>query len=195
MSGHVEGHHADGAHADVSVRPAVAGDEQQVARIQLAAWRQAHAATLGDEVLDSFDEAVFVQRWAQAVRTPPAPGYRVLVACAGPRVVGFAAVAPVPPPESEPLAAPGGVIVALEVDPPDQRAGHGSRLLAAAVDLLRGDGADQVQTWVIDGDEARDRFLAGAGMGPDGAVRDLSSGEGPGGETFVVRERRWFAAI
>lgn len=196
MNGHhAKGAHADGAHADVSVRPAVAGDEHEVARIQLAAWRSAHAATLGQEVLESFDEGAFVERWAQAVRMPPAPGYRVLVACAGPRVVGFAAVAPVPPPEEEPLAAPGGVILALEVDPPEQRAGHGSRLLAAAVDLLRGDGADQVQTWVIDGDEARDRFLAGAGMGPDGAVRDLSSGAGPGGETFVVRERRWYASI
>lgn len=191
----MSGHHADGAHADVSVRPAVPGDEQAVARIQLAAWRVAHAQTLGEDVLDSFDESAFVERWSDAVRRPPAPGYRVLVACAGPRVVGFTAVAPVPPPDDEPAAAPGGVILALEVNPPDQRAGHGSRLLAAAVDLLRGDGADQVQTWVIDGDEARDRFLAGAGMGPDGAVRDLSSGEGPGGETFVVRERRWYAAI
>ena len=191
----MSGDHVAGAHADVSVRPAVAGDEREVARIQLAAWRVAHAETLGADVLNSFDEATFEQRWSDAVRRPPAPGYRVLVACAGPRVVGFAAVAPVPPPEDEPLAAPGGVILALEVDPPEQRAGHGSRLLAAAVDLLRVDGADQVQTWVIDGDEARDRFLAGAGMGPDGAVRDLSSGQGPGGETFVVRERRWFASI
>lgn len=191
----MSGHHTGDTHADVSVRPAVAGDERHVARIQLAAWRLAHAQTLGEDVLAGFDEAVFVERWSQAVRTPPAPGYRVLVACAGPRVVGFAAVAPVPPPEDEPLASPGGVILALEVDPPDQRAGHGSRLLAAAVDLLRGDGADQVQTWVIDGDEARDRFLAGAGLGPDGAVRHLSSGEGPGGERLVVRERRWFAAI
>ena len=191
----MSGNHVAAAHADVSVRPAVAGDEREVARIQLAAWRVAHAETLGEDVLRGFDEATFEQRWSDAVRRPPAPGYRVLVACAGPRVVGFAAVAPVPPPEDEPLAAPGGVILALEVDPPEQRAGHGSRLLAAAVDLLRVDGADQVQTWVIDGDEARDRFLAGAGMGPDGAVRDLSSGQGPGGETFVVRERRWFASI
>ena len=63
----MSGPHADGAHADVSVRPAVAGDEQAVARIQLAAWRVAHVATLGQEVLDGFDEsAVEVRKFDNA---------------------------------------------------------------------------------------------------------------------------------
>ena len=179
--------------ADVSVRPAVPGDEHRIARIQLAAWRAAHADVLGEVVLDSLDEQAFVERWRQAVTTPPGPGYHVLVACDGPRVVGVASVAPVAPPD--PVQAPGGVVLALEVDPPDQRAGHGSRLLAAAVDLLRADGADQVQTWVVDGDAARERFLSGAGLGPDGRSRRLATGPGPDEEAHVVTERRWYAGI
>ena len=34
-------------HADVSVRPAVPGDETPIARVQLAAWRDEHADVLG----------------------------------------------------------------------------------------------------------------------------------------------------
>ena len=179
--------------ADVSVRPAIPGDEVRIARIQLAAWRTSHAEVLGEVVLDSLDEAAFVERWQAAVTAPPGPGFHVLVACDGPRVVGFVSLAPVPAPE--PLEAPGGLVLALEVDPPDQRAGHGSRLLAAAVDVLRADGADQVQTRVVDGDTARERFLAGAGLGPDGRTRRLATGPGPDEQAHVVAEHRWYAAI
>ncbi len=179
--------------ADVSVRPAVPGDEEHIARIQLAAWRSSHADVLGDVVLDSLDESAFAAQWAQAVTAPPGRDYHVLVACDGPHVVGFASVAPVAAPE--PTDAPAGVVLALEVDPTAQRRGHGSRLLAAVVDVLRGDGADQVQTWVIDGDEARVRFLAGAGLGPDGLTRRLATGPGPDDEAHVVVEHRWYAGI
>lgn len=179
--------------ADVSVRPAVPGDESRIARIQLAAWRVAHADVLGEVVLDSLDEQAFVDRWRLAVSAPPGPGHHVLVACDGPRVVGLASVAPVAAPD--PSQAPGGVVLALEVDPPDQRRGHGSRLLAAAVDLLRTDGADQVQTWVVDGDTAREAFLQSAGLGPDGRARRLATGPGPDAEAHVVSEHRWYAGI
>jgi len=181
--------------ADVSVRPAVPGDEHAMARVQLAAWRQAHADVLGPGVLDALDAEAVTAQWRQAIVAPPGPGYRVLVACDGPEIVGVASVAPVPPPEDRPLEPPGGVLLALEVSPGAQRSGHGSRLLAAAVDLLREDGADQLHTWVLDGDEARSRFLAGAGLGPDEASRELYSGVGPDGQPRVVREHRWSALL
>lgn len=178
-------------HADVSVRPAVPGDETPIARVQLAAWRDEHADVLGADVLDLLDEQAVVDQWASAISAAPT-GHRVLVACDGATVVGFAAIAPVPAPED---AAPGGVILALEVLPQAQRGGHGSRLLAAAVDLLREQGADQVHTWVLDGDDARAQFLSGAGLGPDQATRELASGTQPDGSHRVVTEHRWWAAI
>jgi ribosomal protein S18 acetylase RimI-like enzyme len=181
--------------ADVSVRPAVPGDEIPIAAAQLAAWRDAHRTALGDTVLASLDGAVFAERWAEAITTPPSRGHRVLVACEGPDVVGFVAVGPLAAPEDSPLDAPAGEILALEVAPRAQRAGHGSRLLAAAVDLLREDGADHVQTWVLDGDSARAQFLASAGLGADDAVRTLASGALADGTERVVTEHRWSAAI
>jgi ribosomal protein S18 acetylase RimI-like enzyme len=162
--------------ADVSVRPAVPGDEDAVTRVQVTAWRDTHESALGDGVVDSLDTAVMRERWSSAISAPPGPGFVVLVALDGPQIVGFAAVAP-------------GQLVALEVDPRFQRAGHGSRLLAAAVDRLRADGAQEVVTWVLDDDSARERFLSSAGLGPDGTERVLATG------VRDVVERRWSAML
>lgn len=177
--------------ADVSVRPAVPGDEDAVADVQLAAWRTAHRHALGADVLDLLDRGTFVARWRAAITAPPAGGYRVLVACAGATVVGFAAVAPLP----DEGQGTGGEVLSLEVEPGAQRAGHGSRLLAAAVDHLGQDGVTYLQTWVLDGDSARAQFLAGAGLRSDEAVRTLATGPGADGTERSVTEHRWSATI
>ncbi|GEN79304.1 GNAT family N-acetyltransferase [Actinotalea fermentans] len=166
--------------ADVSVRPAVPGDDAVITRVQLRAWRVSHARALGAEVLESLDAAAVRELWAEAITAPPTPAHRVLVACDGPRVVGFAATAPAGDEAVE--------VLALEVDPDHQKGGHGSRLLAACVDLAREDGARSISTWVLDDDPAREQFLAGSGLGPDGAERPLSDAGAP-------VERRWVAEI
>lgn len=168
--------------ADVSVRPAVPEDDAAVTRVQLRAWRVSHAEVLGADALEALDVSAVREQWATAITAPPSPAHRVLVACDGPRVVGVAATAPTEDGGTE--------VLALEVDPDHQQGGHGSRLLAACVDLAREDGARHVVTWVVDGDPARERFLAGSGLGPDGGERQLTTA---GGST--VAERRWFAEI
>lgn len=183
--------------ADLSVRPAVPGDEQAIAVVQLAAWRAVHLDVLGEEVLAGLDPETFTAGWRTAIVAPPGSGHRVLVACDGPRVVGFTAVRPLgrtDGADAGPGARPGsgtraGEVVALEVGPAEQRSGHGSRLLSAAVDTLREQGVDHVETWVLDGDSARERFLTGAGLGPDGTERALATG------VRDVVERRWVAVI
>lgn len=181
--------------ADDTVRPAAAGDAAAVTAVQLAAWRAAYSGTLGEGALALLDEAAVELRWREAIASPPGAGFHVLVAIAGGQVVGFVSIAPVAAPANAVDRTPGGVLLALEVAPDHQRGGHGSRLLAAAVDTLRADGADQVLTWVADGDGPRAQFLAEAGLAPDGAVREMASGPGPDGEDAVLRERRWFAGI
>jgi GNAT superfamily N-acetyltransferase len=162
--------------ADVSVRPAVPGDDVAMTAIQVGAWRADHHDVLGDDVLDALDTVRMREQWAAAISAPPGPGFGVLVACDGADVVGFAAVAP-------------GQLLALEVEPRHQRGGHGSRLLAAAVDRLRRDGATEVVTWVLDGDAGREAFLSGAGLGPDGRTRTLATG------VRDVVEHRWVAEV
>ena len=177
--------------ADLFVRPAATGDEQIITDIQLAAWTDAEL--LGADVLALLDPEAMRAAWQAAIAAPPGPGYRVLVACDGPRVVGFASVVPRPAdPETDSPAA--GTILALEIALDDRRSGHASRLLAAVVDLLRSDGAAEVSTWVLHGDDARARFLAGAGLGPDGAQRRLTDRTAPDdGPAFT--ESRWSATI
>lgn len=178
--------------ADVSVRPATPEDDGAVARVQLRAWRTSHGALLGPDVLDALDaDAVRVQ-WSRAITAPPSRRHRVLVACEGNAVVGFAASAPL---EAAEGVAPGIEVLALEVDPDHQRAGHGSRLLTACVDLAREDGDTHLQTWVLDDDPAREQFLSGAGLGPDGVRRELGLGAGADGLTHAVVERRWVAEL
>lgn len=160
--------------ADVSVRPAVAGDESAVTEVQVAAWRA--TGVLGEGVIAQLDVPAMRDRWASAITSPPGPGFAVLVALDGPRIVGFAAVSP-------------GQVLSLEVLPEAQRGGHGSRLLAAAVDRLRADGSDTVTTWALADDTARATFLKASGLGEDGRSRTLATG------VREVVEHRWSAQI
>ncbi|BDZ43901.1 hypothetical protein GCM10025865_32000 [Paraoerskovia sediminicola] len=162
--------------ADVSVRPAIATDAAPVTDIQVAAWRDTHGDTLGDDVIGMLDVDRMRESWQGAITSPPGPGFAVLVALDAARIVGFAAVTP-------------GQLMSLEVHPDARRGGHGSRLLSAAVDRLRQDGAQEVTTWVLDGDAAREQFLGGAGLGPDGTQRTLAAGP------REVVEHRWSAAL
>ncbi len=178
--------------ADVSVRPAIAEDDAPITRVQLRAWRASHAEVLGAATLEALDVAVVRERWAAAIAEPPSPRHRVLVACDGARVVGVAAFAPAPAGVAD---AAGVEVLTLEVDPDHQRGGHGSRLLAACVDLAREDGATHLQTWVLQGDAAREQFLASAGLGPDGSRRELAPSAIGEGSPDPVVERRWAAEI
>ena len=157
--------------ADVSARPAVMGDEHAFADIQLAAWR----LTVGDEVVDGLDRDEIRDTWGAAIESPPTRQHRVFAACDGPHVVGFAALTDV------------GDIIALEVAPEHRRGGHGSRLLSACVDTLRARSGEQVRTWALEGDDAREAFLRQAGFAEGGVVRTL---EGPGGN---IKEKLWRA--
>ncbi|WP_159621823.1 GNAT family N-acetyltransferase [Ruania rhizosphaerae] len=175
-------HHGD-LHADVSVRPSVAGDAPALGLIQARAWRAAHADTLPETALDALDADGFARAWRSAITSPPSAKHRMLTACDGPQVVGFAALAPAPRTEET------GEVVALEVDPGHARAGHGSRLLAACTDILRKTGATHVRAWVVDGDDARSAFLATAGLEPIGVRRILDVAG------THVREEAWSALL
>lgn len=155
-----------GSSADASVRPATAADVPTIGAVQARAWRAAYARMLPAEVLEALDPEALAAAWRPAVTGPPSPRHRVLVACAGTTVVGFAAVQP------------DGELVALLVDPAQQRRGHGSRLLNAIVDLLREDAVERVAAWAPAEDLPRVRFLTSAGLQPDGASRTLAL---PGG--------------
>jgi GNAT superfamily N-acetyltransferase len=159
--------------ADVSVRPARPEDVVEIARIQVETWRLAYQGVLPAVVLDAVTVETAESAWSAAVSSPPSPRHRVLVASEQHWVVGFVALAP---DEEE-----GDATVTfgpLLVEPRWGRRGHGSRLLAAAVDHARGDALTRAVMWVPEADRTTQQFLASAGWQPDGLARGLDTGAG-----------------
>ena len=164
--------------ADVSVRPARPVDAERIARVQLSTWRTAYASLLPPAALD-VPEVQAAALWLGAVESPPTPGHRVLVAFERDELVGFAAYGPA----DEVAGAAGGAaagaveLSTLLVEPRWGRRGHGSRLVAAAVQDWRRDGTTLAVCWAWEQDPATRAFLTSGGWEPDGAVRGLDTGE------------------
>ena len=160
---------ASGGAADAAVRPATPADVPAIAAVQSRAWRSAYADLLGPEAVAALTPQALTPAWAAAVGTPPSSRHAVLVATAGGLVVGFAASAPSEDPDAEGE----GELATLAVDPSHQRAGHGSRLLAATVDLLLDAGTTAMLAWAPEADAPRLAFLESAGMHRDGGRRSF----------------------
>ena len=165
--------------ADVSVRPARTDDAVEVARIQVEAWRFGYRSILPEPVLAALDVDAAAQAWSEALTAPPSPAHRVLVAQEQQWLVGFAALGPAPDlqpddPDPEGTAAIGPLLV----EPRWGRRGHGSRLMAAAVDTARESGMVRAIMWVPEADSVSREFLAGSGWEADGLARTLDTGAG-----------------
>ena len=165
--------------ADVSVRPAHPADAGEIARIQIETWRTGYASVLPAAVLAELAVESAVPVWTAAITAPPSSRHHVLVALEQDRVVGFALVAPAddlepndPSPES--TASIGPVLV----EPRWGRRGHGSRLVAAAVDHARRDGMLRAISWLPEADTTSRSFFAASGWGADGYARTLDTGAG-----------------
>lgn len=160
--------------ADVSVRAARPADAAAVAEVQLQTWRAGCAGILPPAALDGLDAAEAEAQWRDAVVAPPTPAHLLLIALDEGRLVGFAAVGP----GSDDDAGTGtGEIFELLVAPGAQRAGHGSRLLAAAVEHLGEQGYGRAVTWRFEADQPAGSFLTSAGWATDGSRRTLEAGE------------------
>lgn len=167
-----------------SVRLARTSDVDDIARVQVAAWRAAYASVLPAEVLDALDPDEIAWEWGRAL-LQPGP-HRLLVALDGEgRVAGAAAVGP----SADRDAQGAGEISLLVIDPQHWREGHGSRLLQASVDHLVAGGHREAVAWVPLADEPRRAFLQSAGWGPDTAYRDREVG------ADVLREVRLVTVI
>ncbi|MBI1759171.1 MAG: GNAT family N-acetyltransferase [Actinobacteria bacterium] len=168
--------------ADVSVRPARLDDAPEIARIQLESWRIGYARWLPSTVLAGIDPGQAAARWHAAVSAPPTPRHHVLVAQEQGWRVGFAAFGPADP-TGDPAGAPPlvdpagtGVLHAILVEPRWGRRGHGSRMLAATVELMRADGFGTAVAWVPEQDGATLGLLGSTGWDRDGYARTLQAG-------------------
>ncbi|MFG1604286.1 GNAT family N-acetyltransferase [Actinoplanes sp. NPDC049265] len=163
------------------VRPARPSDAADIARIQLSTWRTAYRRMFPAHVLANLDEDYLTRGWTAAIEAPPSPRHRVLIAVEQGEelttTVGFAAAGPADEqalaPEEPPLGDDVAAVTDLLIEPRWGRRGHGSRLLAATVDLWKEDGFKSAVAWVYDADPAMRKFLTSTGWEPDGAGRAL----------------------
>lgn len=174
--------------ADASVRSATVNNAPAVGQVQALVWQEAYDGIVPPEVHAAFDPQAFATGWRDSLRTPPEGVHRLLVACAGDQVIGFVSIGPSQDPDAGQTT---GEITTLGVHPMHRQQGHGSRLVNAAVDILREAGADHVATWCLVEHETLRAFLTASGLVPDGAYRDRVVA--PDGAT--AREVRLTAAV
>lgn len=174
--------------ADVDVRPARSDEAGDVARIQRTSWARAGSTVIPTTVLDRLVADEVVSRWAAAIQDPPTPAHHVLVAREREAIVGMVAFGPADRSDMalengpEGLAAGAadgqraiGEIATLLVEPRFGRRGHGSRLLAATVDIARTDGVAVLITWIPEKDVSAHNFFGSAGWAGAGWVRTLDA--------------------
>lgn len=165
--------------ADVSVRPARPADAAEIGRLQVATWQIGYATILPRAVLVELSIPEAAAAWLEAITAPPSPRHHVFVALEQEWVVGFAVTAPADDLEADdPEPATTVAIGPLLVEPRWGRRGHGSRLLAAAVDVARIDGMTRAIAWLPEADATSRAFFASAGWAADGYARALDTGSG-----------------
>ncbi|MCW2801274.1 MAG: family N-acetyltransferase [Aeromicrobium sp.] len=162
--------------ADVSARLAWPDDAPAMVRVQLTAWREQYADLIPAAEIDALDPEELATRWVTTLNSPKDARMRVLVALERADVRGFALVHPSYDPDSDQVG--DGEVGEFVIDPAHQRAGHGSRLLQAAMDTLAADKFTRALWWVTSTDDALRRFVTESGWEPDGAHRELESETG-----------------
>lgn len=125
------------------LRPGTPGDAEAIAAIAVRTWHHAYAGIADPRTLAERDGAGQTARWQTRLR---AADTATVAAWLDGRVIGYATIGPGGDDDSD--AGTGGLL-ALYVDPPSQRAGHGTRLLADAVARLRGAGYVAATLWVF----------------------------------------------
>lgn len=163
------------------VRAARAADAPELARVQVASWRESLAVLLPEAVMAELTSAAalgqFTQRWQHAISDPPTSKHRVHVAIdkpGDPEILGFAAAGPATDEDLWPGT--DGELYELHVAPAVEAEGHGGRLLNAVADTFAEDGFSTGYTWALAGDKQRIGFLEAAGWAPDGSQASLDMG-------------------
>jgi ribosomal protein S18 acetylase RimI-like enzyme len=178
------------------VRPARAGDADELARVQVASWRSAFAGIVPASLLGDLTGvaacAVWRDRWREAIGNPPTSRHRVLTAVSGGpvsggpvsggpvsggparEVVGFVSAGPAT--DADRWPGTDAEIYEFRVAPDRTGQGHGGRLMHAAAETLVSDGFRTVSIWVLEADASLRGFLESAGWAADGARGELDVG-------------------
>ncbi|WP_290580739.1 GNAT family N-acetyltransferase [Aeromicrobium sp.] len=166
---------ASAAGSGDAVRLAWPDDATTIAALQREAWLAdwLELDQLGAAFGDLDEHA---GRWRSTLTHSPEARFRVLVATSDDVVVGYVVVHPGTDPDADPVR--DAEMGDLAVLPSARRAGHGTRLVQAAVDTTAADRFVYLRTWVAAGDDGARLLLTSGGWSSDGAYRELEAPDG-----------------
>lgn len=133
----------------VSIRPARAADAEAIAEVHAASWRDVYQDTMPAGYLRDRALADLTRHWRE---TELRADEVILVATIGDEVVGFIAI------YRRPEHGPTPYLDNLHVRPSNRSGGLGGRLLIEAANQLRRLGENTLYLWLVDGNDAAQRF-------------------------------------
>jgi len=151
-----------------AVRPARLSDAPALAAVHVRTWQATYVGIVPQRILDGLSIERREAYWRE--RLTVAPVRRTWVAELGASIVGFVSAGPA---RDDDLPAGAGEVYAIYVAASAQGRGVGRRLMAVAVDHLRGAGLDPLVLWVIVGNTDASRFYRHLGWRPDGARQPI----------------------
>ena len=170
------------------IREARIGDEEQIARVHVAAWRAAYRGMMPDAFLDALSEDDRAKRWRERFENPPGGKRRIVVALdGGDAIVGFAGVGP-----AREGAGDRGELYMINLAPAAWGRGIASALLDQCVKDLSAFGHREAILWVLRQNSRARRFYEREGWTHEGDRRDTIT---ESGFTFEVDELRYVRAL
>ena len=166
----------------VTVRPAVLGDAEALARVHTESWQAAYRGIVPDDYLDGLRWTERVERWQRRLAAPVHRSEAVLVAAQDGDVCGFAHLGPARDTDTAGLTE----IYAIYVEATAWGRGTGAALIHAALDRVP-TGTPAVTLWVFEANAQARRFYRRHGFAPDGTSKVESIG---GRELTEIRYRR-----
>jgi len=151
----IRGFIANARAADIRLRRATPGDADALGLVHVAAWREAYAGLVPDEILAGLDPQQRAAMWREAM----AHGAAIHLAEQNGAIVGFGSGGE----QREPSLSFSGEIRALYVLKRAQRRGVGRMLMAAVAQGLLAQGHACASLWVIERNAPARRFYEALG--------------------------------
>ncbi len=166
------------------IHPARRGEEQAIAKVHIASWRESYRGLISDRTLSRMSVNSRARIWRRQILIPR-PGGAVLVATneAG-DIVGFGSGGP----QREDDRIWDGEVYALYILRAAQRRGLGRRILLALARTMMQAGCRSADVWALTDNAPATAFYRAMGAEPD-ATRPIRVGDDALSETaFVWRD-------
>jgi ribosomal protein S18 acetylase RimI-like enzyme len=156
------------------VRPAVAADAAEIARVHVLSWRAAYRGLLSDRYLERLNTEERERTWRRRIDGTRADE-TVLVAERAGTIAGFASAGPTRDRDADPRAV--GEVYAVYVVPEEWGRGAGRHLLEGALTALTEAGFEHAGLWVLESNTQARGFYEHLGWRADGTTKKERFGE------------------